>query len=218
MRLIPKEAFLTKGKGIHREQLASFEEALRDADIEQQNLVYVSSIFAPKCKLITKEKGLEKLLTGEITFCVMSMNQSNEPHRLLSASIGLAVPKDRGMYGYISEHHAYGQNEKESGDYAEDLAASMLATTMGIKFNADEAYDKRKEVYKMSRQIVRSQSITQSTGGNKNGLWTTVLSAAVFILELEDPFEEFLKERYQHEYKAWFDTKYKKPKSPSSQV
>ena len=36
---IPKAFFLTKGIGVHKEQLTAFELALRDADIEQQNLV-----------------------------------------------------------------------------------------------------------------------------------------------------------------------------------
>ncbi|MBW2995396.1 arginine decarboxylase, pyruvoyl-dependent [Candidatus Woesearchaeota archaeon] len=206
MDYIPKKVFLTKGKGVHKEQLASFEAALRDAGIEKLNLVYVSSIVPPNCKIIKKEKGLEEIAAGQIDFVVMSRNQTNEPHRLISASVGLAIPKDKSVHGYISEHHACGQNEKEAGDYSEDLAASMLATTLGIEFDSEEDYDKRKQIYRMSKKIVRSQSITQTTAGHKKGYWTTVLAAAVFLPQ-EDSFIQFLKEIHAEEYNAWLKSR-----------
>lgn len=53
----PTRMFLTKGVGVHRYALTAFEFALRDADIEQQNLVYVSSILPPRCQVITREQG-----------------------------------------------------------------------------------------------------------------------------------------------------------------
>ena len=207
MTYVPNQVFLTKGKGVHREKLTSFEQALRDAGIEKCNLVYVSSIFPPGCKVMPKEKGLEKLRAGKVVHVVMSRNATNEPHRQITASIGLAMPKDKKVHGYISEHHAFGENEKESGDYAEDLAASMLASTLGIEFNPEEDYDTRKEVYRMSGKIVRSQSITQSTKGSKKGLWTTVLAAAVFIPNDTSEFLEFLKEKYKSEYEAWLSSR-----------
>ena len=48
----PTRMFLTKGVGVHRHALTAFEFALRDADIEQQNLVYVSSILPPRCEVL----------------------------------------------------------------------------------------------------------------------------------------------------------------------
>ena len=86
------------------------------------------------------------------------------------------------MYGYLSEHESHGQNEREAGDYGEDLAASMLATTLGVDFNPDAAWDEKKEIYRISGKIVRTHSITQSAIGQRNGIWTTVLAAAVFII------------------------------------
>jgi arginine decarboxylase len=206
--LVPTEMFLTNGVGKHKEELASFEQALRDAGIERCNLVYVSSIFPPKCKQITRAKGLEKLVAGQISFAVVSRNNTNEPHRLITASVGLAKPRDKKVHGYISEHHANGKNKKESGEYAEDLAAQMLASTLGIPFNPEEDYDKRKEEYRMSGKIVRSQNITSSIKGDKNGLWTTVVAAAVFLLDCNDPFTEFLKEKHSEEYKSWYKERY----------
>ena len=179
--MVPKRVFFTKGVGRHKHELQAFELALRDADIEQCNLVYVSSIIPPNCKIISKEKGVKELRAGEITYVVMSRNSTNEPNRLIGAAIGVATPKDRSHYGYISEHHCFGLIGKKLEDYTEDLAATMLATTLGLEFDPDKAWDTRKRQYKMSGRIVRTQSIAQTAEGDKNGLWTTVVAAAVFM-------------------------------------
>ena len=178
----PRKVFFTKGVGVHRERLASFESALRKAGIEKFNLVKVSSIFPPGCKVVSREKGLSVLKPGQIVYCVMTSNATNEPNRLVSAALGLAAPKNTDEYGYLSEHHAFGETAQKSGDYAEDLAASMLATTLGINFNAETAWDERKNVYRASGKIIKTTHICQSARGNKDGLWTTVVTAAVFIL------------------------------------
>lgn len=180
--MIPTKVFFTKGGGVHKDRLASFELALRDAGIEKCNIVYVSSIFPPNCKIISKEDGLKHLKPGQIVFCVMAKNETNEPNRLVSAAVGLAIPNDKNQYGYLSEHHAFGETERKSGEYAEDLAATMLATTLGIEFDPNKAWDERKQIYKASGHIFRTRHICQSAEGNKNGLWTTVISAAVFII------------------------------------
>lgn len=179
--MVPKKIFLTKGVGVHRDKLASFELALRNAGIEKCNLVTVSSIFPPDCKMISKNEGVKLLNPGEITFCVMARNESNEPNRLISASIGLAIPQDRGHYGYLSEHHSFGEKGEKSGEYAEDLAATMLATTLGVEFDPDKAWQEREQVYKSSGHIFKTTNITQSIEANKDGLWTTVIALAVFI-------------------------------------
>jgi len=181
--LVPKRIFLTKGVGKHKEKLSSFEAALRDAQIAPFNLVRVSSIFPPNCKLITKKDGLKLMNYGSIVFCVLSENSTNEPNRLISASIGLALPADKNKYGYISEHHAFGQTANKAGEYAEDLAAEMLATTVGISIDDNLHYDERRELWKLNKEIVRTSNITQSFEGDKKGLWTTVIAAAVMIFE-----------------------------------
>lgn len=179
--MIPKRIFFTKGVGRHKEKLHSFEAALRDAGIAHCNLVTVSSILPPKCKLIPLKKGLQLLEPGAITFVVMARSETNEPGRQIVASIGLAQPARGEQYGYLSEHHGYGQTDEAAGDYAEDLAATMLATTLGIDLDPDTAWDERKKLYKMSKQFVRTSNITQSARGDKNGLWTTVIAAAVLL-------------------------------------
>ena len=160
MAFVAKNIFLTKGVGKHRERLSSFELALRNAGIAACNIVRVSSIFPPSCKLI-----------------------SREPHRLIAAGVGLALPADKSMYGYLSEHHSFGESEEIAGEYTEELAAEMLATTLNVEFDPDLSWDEKKEVYRISNKIVRTMNITQSAVGDKRGLWTTVLAAAILLGE-----------------------------------
>jgi arginine decarboxylase len=181
--MIPKKIFFTKGVGKHKFELQSFELALRSAGIAKCNIVNVSSIIPPKCKIIPKEKGVNELSTGQITYCVISRNSTNESNRPVGAAIGVAIPKKQDSYGYISEYHSYDEANKEIGDHAKDLAASMLATTLGLEFDSDKAWDERKQAYEMSGRIIRSQSIVQTALGDQKGLWTTVVAAAVFLGE-----------------------------------
>ena len=178
--LVPRFLFFTKGMGRHKEKLASFELALRKAGIAQFNLVRVSSIFPPYAKIVTPPRGLEHLDPGQIVFCVLADAATDENNRLCSASIGVAIPRDRNRYGYLSEHHAFGMPAQEAGDYAEDLAAGMLATTLGITFDADKNYDVKKEQYKFGGLIVSTRNITQTAEG-RTGLWTTCVAAAVMV-------------------------------------
>ncbi|MBU0895035.1 MAG: arginine decarboxylase, pyruvoyl-dependent [Candidatus Omnitrophica bacterium] len=179
--LVPKKIFFTKGVGTHKAELRSFEFALRDAGIEKCNLVHVSSILPPGCRVIPKAEGLKELYPGMITFAVMSRCVGNEPHRLIAASIGCAVPADKNAYGYLSEHHAFGQNEKVSGDLAEDLAVEMLASTLGLEFDEDKSWDENKAIYQLSDKIVRTSNTTQSAVIGSDGNYSTVVSAAVFL-------------------------------------
>jgi arginine decarboxylase len=181
MRFVPRKLFLTRGVGVHKEKLSSFEMALREAGIASFNLVRVSSIFPPNCLIIEKEDGLTLLEPGEIVFTVLAEMSTNEAGRRIAASIGLARPADANRYGYLSEHHAYGQTELEAGDYAEDLAATMLATTLGIPFDAEKDYNERKEQYRMGGEIVDSQSMTMAVEASTGGVWTTVIAAAVLL-------------------------------------
>jgi arginine decarboxylase len=151
------------------------------AGIEKCNLVSVSSIFPAGCKRISKEEGIRQIESGQITFCVMARNSTNEPNRLIASSIGVALPKDENQYGYISEHHPFGEPEKIAGDYAEDIAAQMLATTLGLEFDPQTAWDEREQLYKASGQIYKTFNITQSAEGDKTGIWTTVIAAAVML-------------------------------------
>jgi len=178
---IGKAVFLTKGVGKHREKLASFELALRDAGIAEFNIVRVSSIFPPGCKVISRQEGLKRLSPGQIVFAVMYDNATAEPHRLVAASVGLAIPANKDQYGYLSEHKSFGETDQKAGDYAEDLAAQMLATILGVDFDPNVSYDERKDIWKLSDKIVQTRNVTQSAIGDRDGLWTTVVASAVFV-------------------------------------
>ncbi len=181
MHFVPTKGFLTRGVGRHKEKLTSFEMALRDAGIEKYNLVRVSSIFPPHGKLVTRQEGIQLLRPGQVVFAVLAEMATNEPSRMVAASIGLAIPADPNHYGYISEHHTYGQKEEIAGDYAEDLAASMLATTLGVTFDPNQAWDERRAVYLMSGDIVKTRNVTQTAECGPDGLWTTVVAACVYV-------------------------------------
>jgi len=183
--IVPTRFFLTKGKGRHKEKLASFEQALREAGIAPFNLVKASSIIPPHCHLISKVEGLKLLKPGQIVFLVMSENATDEAQRLVTASIGAAIPNDPTYYGYLSEHHQFGQDEKEAGEYAEDLAAYMLATTLGVNlgvdFDTEQIWNEQKSIYQISDKVtLATKNITQTTHGKK-GHWTTAIAAAIFI-------------------------------------
>ena len=66
--LLPKKMFFTKGVGVHKKELRSFELALREAGIEKCNLVQVSSILPPDCKTISRNEGIKELIPGMFTF------------------------------------------------------------------------------------------------------------------------------------------------------
>ena len=178
---VPGKIFLTKGVGKHKEKLTSFEMALRNARIASFNLVSVSSIYPPQCKIIPREKGLLETSPGQILHAVYSKSATNEPNRHIAASIGLAIPMDKNLYGYLSEHHSFGETDEIAGNYAEDLAAEMLATILGVSFDADASWDDKRQQWKISGKIVKTRNITQSARGDKNGLWTTVIAAAILL-------------------------------------
>ena len=179
---VPKIMFLTKGKGLHKDYLTSFELALRNAEIADLNLVSVSSIKPSNCKIVSRQEGRKHLMSGQVVFTVLARSSTNEPNRLIAASVGLASPVDNMQYGYLSEHHSYGETAQKAGDYAEDMAMEMLATTLGLPNDPSLTWNQREEQWKLSGKIYKTQNITQSAQGNKDGLWTTVISAAILIL------------------------------------
>lgn len=180
--LVAKKLFMTKGKGVHEDRLTSFEYALRDAGIAGTNIVLISSIFPPGAKMVSRREGLKQIKPGQILFTIYSKNQTKEPHRMCAASVGLARPKDTSRYGYLSEYDSFGQNEEQAGDYAEDIAAQMLASSLGIPFDVDKNWDEKRQQWSISGQIYNTHNITQAARGDKDGKWTTVFAAAVLLL------------------------------------
>lgn len=179
--LLPKKIFFTRGIGRGETQLQSFENALRDADIAAYNLVSVSSILPPYVEIVDKPEGIKLLSYGQILFTVLARNSSNELNRMISSAIGVAVPSDRSKWGYLSEHHSFGETEKVAGFFAEKLAAEMLASTLGqsdqLKWNSD------REEYVLQDKILTTKNICSTAVVMNSGEWTTVISAAVLIVQ-----------------------------------
>jgi len=178
---VPRQLFLTHGVGKHREKLASFEMALRAAKIAHFNLVRVSSIYPPGCKIVKQDAGLEQLKAGQIVHAVIAEAATNEPNRLLASSIGIAIPRDPKQFGYLSEVHQFGLTAQKAGEYAEDLAAQMFATVMGVEFDSDKSWNEKKEIWRISGHFLNTRNVTQSALGDKDGLWTTTIAAVILI-------------------------------------
>lgn len=178
--LVPKKIFFTRGVGRGESMLQSFEEALRDGGIAQFNLSSISSIFPPFAEVVDRNEGLKLLSPGQIVFTVLARNSSNELNRMISSAIGYAIPADRSKWGYLSEHHSFGETEKVAGFFAEKLAAEMLASTMGLVDNL--VWDKEKEEYVLQDKILTTRNICSTAVVLNAGEWTTTISAAVLIV------------------------------------
>ncbi len=183
MSMVPTRLFFTKGVGRHKDRLTSFAIALREAGIANQNLVRVSSIYPPLCKLIPRKEGLKAIHPGEIVFAVVAENATCEPQRLVVSSIGVAVPADKDTHGYLSEHHSFGETEQQAGEYAEERAAELLAAALDVDFDSDESWDEKDEVYRLGDKVVRTANVTQAAEGDSDGKWTTTVAAAVFLFD-----------------------------------
>src|SRR5689334_4987687 len=125
---VPKRFFLTRGVGVHRDRLVSFELALRDARIPHLNLVTVSSILPPGCEQLGIEDGLAHLPPGQIAFCILARADTDRQGLPIAAAVSLARHSDPSHYGYIAEHHGCGQSQEEAARYAEHMARIMLVT------------------------------------------------------------------------------------------
>lgn len=164
-RFVPKRVFFTCGVGRSPDELTSFEMALRDASIECYNIVTVSSILPPKCRIISKKEALGDMHAGSIVFTVFSRLSSNEPHRRISASVGVGIPEDmENHWGYFTEHHSFGEGPEQTGKYAEKLAEDMFGSiSEGV--------------------LERTMNVTKSAVVGDDGGWTSVIAAAVFLLD-----------------------------------
>ena len=179
---VPKKIFLTKGVGFHKEKLASFELALREAGIAPLNLITVSSILPPHCKFIDKGEGVKLLKPGQVVPVVLAKSESNISSTLVSSGVGVAVPRNKEHYGYLSEHHCTGMDDIKMEEYVEDLAAEMLATTYGVKFDPDASWDEKRKLWSIDNRIVKTKSEVQTSIVSDESLWTTTIAAAVLIL------------------------------------
>ncbi|MBC7109558.1 MAG: arginine decarboxylase, pyruvoyl-dependent [Archaeoglobi archaeon] len=157
--MIPKKFFLVTGCGSHRTDLGSFEIALRDAGVERQNFVSVSSIIPPGCRMIDAEEGRSLLKPGEITFCVMARNSSCKEGENISAALSYVIPEDEERNGYLFEYHGNEKDPEEAKRRAIELAEDLC-----------------RDLYECELKI-GAVGISSEVRN-----WTTVLAIAIFIL------------------------------------
>jgi arginine decarboxylase len=188
MALIPTKFFLTKGVGVHEKSLRAFENALRAAGINQCNLVKVSSIIAPGCKLVSREEGMKQIKPGQVTFAVMATSETNEPGQCVVAGIGMAQPKDETLYGYLTEvEEAIGRTDQDVEQDVVEMALENLVSEWNPKFEGENAYRKGQKNYHLEGRDIRVESIVQSAEGAEKNQYTCVIVAAVFVYEDEQP-------------------------------
>jgi len=180
--MVPRSIFFVKGVGVHPIKIVSFDYALRNAGIETFNLVPVSSVFPPGCKIVSPEEGLKQLSPGEVVFCVMARNQTDVPGRKLGASVGVALPSDKEKYGYLGEYWTFDDDVRQIAEKSQNIAATMLASKLGLDIKESHQHLNPKEFYLSTGKISNVFDITQVAEGDINGAWTTTIAVAVFVL------------------------------------
>jgi hypothetical protein len=56
----------------------------------------------------------------------------------------------------------------------------MLATVLGVPFDPEQAWDERREQWRLSAEIVDSMNISCSAEAQDDGRWVTAVSAVIF--------------------------------------
>ena len=181
--LVPRKVLLAKGVGVHKEMLTSRELAMTDAGVEKMNMIKASSIIPPRCEIVPLREGKKELMIGQMAFAILAQCQTYEPHKRISAAIGIAKPDDPDMYGFfteIEEDQGYGKTQQKAAEEVMYLAISNLAMSWRAKWN-DKMFDPKKKVYRIKNKTVRVSNVTQSALGDPDGKYTTVFVAAVFV-------------------------------------
>jgi arginine decarboxylase len=159
--------------------------ALFDAGLGAQNVQLLApagcAIFPPQAELVSRRDGLDSLEPGEVVVAMLAEHATREPNRLLTASIGLAAPVDRALHGCLATRVAFGETEEQAGAGAEELAAEMLATSLGIDFELETVWDEKRELYRVAGTVVRTANVTQAALGDARGWWTTTIAGAILL-------------------------------------
>ena len=156
---------------------------LRDAGIAGTNLVLISSIFPPQAKLISRKEGLKKIKRLDKFYLqfIQKIKQMNHIEYVLHLWVLLNQKTSLDMDIFLNTN-LLDKMKLQAGDYAEDIAAQMLASSLGIPFDADKAWNEKRQQWSISGEIYKTHNITQTTKGDKDGKWTTVFAAAVLLL------------------------------------
>jgi arginine decarboxylase len=184
MPIIPTRFFFVKGVGTHEKDMRAFEEALRDAGVHMCNLVKISSVIPPGCKRISTEEGKRRLRPGSVIHAVIAESQTNEPGQLVGAAIGMAQPKGRERFGYLTEvESAIGREAEDLQQDVEEMALENLVTEMGFKFDGDKIMRRGKKNYDIRGNKIAVDSIVETARGEEGNKYTVVFVAAIMLTD-----------------------------------
>lgn len=119
---VPKHYAFVKGAAEGTSQLNAFDNALLEAGIANFNLIKVSSILPPACK----QSFFFDLPKGMLLPIVYSSYGSNKKNEIVSATVGVGIPKDFEISNGLIMEFASTSNKSES----EKIVSLMITEGM----------------------------------------------------------------------------------------
>jgi arginine decarboxylase len=121
---MPTRYFLASGASDGYTPLNAFDGALLQAGIGNTNIVKMSSIVPPHCKLVTPIA----LPPGAIVPAAYAAITSDVPGEIISAGVAIALPEDENQNGLIMEYSAKGERHK-----IEEIVRNMAIEGMRLR-------------------------------------------------------------------------------------
>jgi pyruvoyl-dependent arginine decarboxylase len=100
---VPTRVFFVSGVGTHAMERVALQHAMREAGVADGNLLKVSSVIAPGCRIIPADEGRRLLRPGNMVYAVIATAQTDEPHQRVTTALAWAKPEKPGVPGYIAE-------------------------------------------------------------------------------------------------------------------
>ncbi len=120
----PTKYFLVSGAADGYTPLNAFDGALLQAGIGNTNLVKMSSIVPPHCKLVAPIA----LPLGALVPAAYASITSDVPGEMISAGVAVALPEDENKNGLIMEYSAKGERHK-----IEEIVRNMAVEGMKLR-------------------------------------------------------------------------------------
>ena len=118
----PSNYIITSGSGKNPFKLVAFDEALRDAQIADYNLVKISSILPKYCQSTTADTLPTR---GSVLLSAFGSVSCNEKGRLIASAVSVAIPDYSNEVGVIMEYSGY-----FSAQHAEEQVRLMVIEAM----------------------------------------------------------------------------------------
>ena len=121
---MPTRYFLASGTSEGYTSLNAFDGALLQAGIGNTNIVKMSSIVPPHCKLVAPIA----LPPGALVPAAYAAITSDVPGEIISAGVAVALPEDEDQNGLIMEYSAKGERHK-----IEEIVRNMAVEGMKLR-------------------------------------------------------------------------------------